>query len=46
MISSNFDYNLESERYRLPEYESLKLMIAKSPREVGTSIPDFDLAID
>lgn len=26
MISSKFDYNLESERYRLPEYDILKKM--------------------
>ena len=27
MITSNFDYNLESERYRLPEYDSMKRLI-------------------
>ena len=38
MITSNFDYNQESERYRLPEYDMLKRMAEKSKQNSNGTI--------
>ena len=37
MISSKFDYNLESERYRLPEYDILKKLAIEKQKSQDPS---------